>query len=180
MQFGHSNLFFLRDSESGTILNQHEKDGLGMGKKDDLVKKDNDYQEYRQDREATIKAENEQSSSFDKYLLTLSGGTFGITITFIKNIIGTEKTIVEGTKWLLYSGWGFLVLSICCTLFSFRTSIAGYRWLVNKMDDEQRNPDCSSERKNHWSSTTEILNTTSVIAFILGSMGIFMFVIGNL
>lgn len=137
-------------------------------------------EEYLKDREANIQWEYEQNSSFDKYVLTLGGGTFGLTLTFIKNIIGPDKIVPDSVKWILFLGWALLVTSICFTLVSFRTSVAGFRWYIRKLDDTYGNPDCSVKSSNPWSIATGVLNVASIVSFVVGSAAIFLFVIQNL
>ena len=48
---------------------------------------DTGYEVYLEERKSLVTALLEQTRSFDKYVLTLAGGTFGLSFLFIKQIV---------------------------------------------------------------------------------------------
>jgi len=81
--------------------------------------KDLEYKVYLEERKLLIDAEREGSRSFDKTILTLSAGAFGISLTFIRQIVPNIET---GTLFLLILGWTGFTISMLATLISFLTS----------------------------------------------------------
>ncbi len=78
--------------------------------------------EYLEERDTLIEGERNASESFDKAMLTLSGGVFALSITFVKEI--APQPI--GTGWLL-SAWIGFAISLLATLISFLSSQEAWR-----------------------------------------------------
>jgi len=70
-----------------------------------------DYDIYFKERESLVKLAAEQSASYDKYLLSISAGTFGLTVTFLKDIL---SSIQKDTVFLVIIAWSLIseILSI--------------------------------------------------------------------
>jgi hypothetical protein len=125
------------------------------------------YETYFQERTSLVNAELDQARSFDKYILTLAGGTFGLSIVFIEKIAPHPEA---GTVWLLVTAWVTFGASILSTLISFLLSQLAcsrqreildlwYRKDGKLSEDEQKNP---------FAACTKWLNWTSMILFIGG------------
>ena len=76
--------------------------------------------------------ERDSQNSYDKAILTLSGGALGVTISFVKNVIGNtpKDTGFMFASWIC---WG---LSLACILFSFFASNLALRRAVIQLDNE--------------------------------------------
>jgi len=137
-----------------------------------------DYEIYLTERKALIKGEKEQSNSFDKYLLTLAGGTFGLTVTFIDKIL---SKILPQTKWLISIAWAMLTSSILFILISFITSQKAYRKQIDIIEKIYVTHRGDSEKYNNcWSTITGTLNVLATILFTIGIVFLFIFVVKNL
>lgn len=120
-------------------------------------------------RNQIFDADQKQQESFDKTLITLSGGALGITFAFIKDIIGSNPIICPiliSIAWIL---WG---LSLCSTLFSFYASHLSLTKLISEIDDvlksKQVNNLFENFSNNPYRKITKFLNISSAILFALG------------
>lgn len=77
------------------------------------------YKVYLEERKLLIHAEYEESRLFDKAILTLTAAAFGLSLTFIRQIVPTIKA---GTVWILICAWAGFCISLLSTLISFLTS----------------------------------------------------------
>ena len=117
------------------------------------------HERYLRERRSLIKDQLQSYISLDKWLLTLSGGAFGLSITFIKNIIPPEGSKVI---FLLISAWVSFCLSLLSTLVSFLTSQAAYSKQIEIIENDSED---SSNKSRTW---TIFLNKLSVFCFIVG------------
>lgn len=147
-----------------------------MGTDDQITEEE--YDVYFKERAKLNAGALSQSTSYDKYLLTLSGGTFGLTITFLKDIIGSST---PDLKWVLGLAWGSLISSILLTLISFLCSEKAYERQVVILEKIYFNKEkLKDESPNGWSTVTGILNILSGAFFVIGITSLFIFVLYNL
>jgi len=137
------------------------------------------YETYFQERTSLVNAELEQARSFDKYLLTLAGGTFGLSIVFIEKIAPDPEA---GTVWLLVTAWVAFGASILSTLISFLLSQAACSRQREILDLWYRKDGKleEGEEKNLFATCTKWLNWTSMVLFITGVAFLAAFSISNL
>jgi len=136
------------------------------------------YQVYIEERKLLIEQENNQSHSFDKYILTLSSGALALSVTFLKIM----KSVVISWFCLLIISWGLFVFTITIILVSFILSqkACEKQRLINEnyfFGDEGNNNSIENNKYSFW---VEILNYTSVITFILGVIFFLVFATHNL
>jgi hypothetical protein len=144
-------------------------------------KNDLKYQVYLEERKSLVDAEREQSRLFDKAILTLAGGAFGLSLTFIKEIISSNKPVQ--IYWLILA-WICFCSSMLSTLISFLTSqsacstqrdILEATYLGNHAEQDGK-----SERMNSAAIWTKRLNVFSILTFIVGAVFLSIFSIVNL
>ena len=138
-----------------------------------------EYEFYREERKNLIDAELEQASSFDKYILTLAAGTFGLSLLFIKDIVPHPEA---GTIWLLVTAWAIFGASILSTLISFLLSQKAYREQRKILDNEyaKETKREQGEIKNTFATYTQCLNWASMILFLVGVIFLIIFSAVNL
>ncbi len=126
---------------------------------------------YLEERKMLVEAEGEASQSFDKTLVTLSAGAFGLSLAFIVQIAPKP-----GALWWLYSAWGALISSLLSVLLSFLMSQYGFRRARDILDIlyETRN-----QESNGWNTITSVLNVVSIVAFVIGVVSLAYFVMQN-
>jgi len=125
-----------------------------------------DKETYHSTRQAYNEAELEMSGRYDKWVLTLSGGALGLSITFIEKI--AKNPTADTLLWLKIS-WACLVLSLLSALLSLVTSQSAIRENRQELDSahsENRAPRLSFPRWFTW--ITNALNWGSLLLFIVG------------
>lgn len=126
-------------------------------------------EEQLAERKLLIELEHESIRSFDKAMLTLSGGALGLSIAFIRQIAPLPKS-----KCLLSIAWISLILALTVTSLSFLFSseaMSRQRELNEKPNQEQPNP---------WNRWITVLNYFSIGFFIFGMIFLVLFSILNL
>lgn len=131
---------------------------------------ENNKNDYEQQIIQTEEFNFQESVLFDKSILTLAGGVFGLSLTFIKQIPHTNYIPL-----LLFS-WIFYTVSMLSTLISMLTSQAAIGEKVKYLEAN----DYSTPYKNPYASWTLCLNKCSIALFIVGSFLLLLFVIVNL
>jgi hypothetical protein len=87
-----------------------------------------DLKKYRESLAATLRFLNE---SYDKLLVTLSGGALGISIAFLKDIVKLEN--VNNPK-LLFLAWLAFILSLAAVLGRLMFGIEAHRKAIRQVD----------------------------------------------
>ncbi len=128
-------------------------------------------EEYRQQ---LLTHEQESIESFDKAVLSLSGGALGLSITFLNNLI-FSNTLVR-TELLLFAWicWGS---SLILTLTSFWLSARAMNKAVQQLDEGKLGREHPG---GMWDKATRKLTFLGGFAFILGVVFIIVFVYFNL
>lgn len=134
------------------------------------------YDVLLKERELLIDAAREGARSFDKAILTLTAGAFGISLTFINDI---DSKFDPNTICFLISSWTLFGFGILSTLISFIASYKACLRQIEILDDTWKNKTTNGE-KNIWNQTTQILNIFSIVTFILGIGFLTYFVSVNL
>jgi len=123
-------------------------------------------EEYLEERRMLIDLEKTSSASFDKAMLTLSGGALGLSINFFKDM--AEPKSVS----LLISSWSCFMLTLLLTSMSLLTSQYAIRRQREILDKKYEKGGVEKHEEgfdsNHWNTATSILNPVSIITFIVG------------
>ncbi len=124
------------------------------------------YEAYVKRRHFLIDVGREASRSYDKYILTLAAGTFGLSLLFIERIASDP---VGQTKWFLITSWIAFGASILSTLLSFllgqESSLKEIEILDNKYSKAIKE---DNKTKNIFITWTKWLNRVSMVLFIAG------------
>lgn len=123
-------------------------------------------------RELLQKLEVESQITYDKAVMTLSGGALAISFAFVKDftpIDGAQDIIILLTAWTL---WG---LSLAAVLASHYLSTLALRHAINAMDDGAQ-----EKKPNQYDAATAMLNAASGAFFILGVICLVTFVCLNM
>lgn len=116
----------------------------------------------KQYRENLATLEQKAQDDYDKTILTLSGGALGITIAFIKDIVGNDPVINSN---LIFYAWLLWGISISAILLSFYFSILAMRKAIDQIDEGANN----IKKPGGWfDSVTGILNAVGGLFFIAG------------
>jgi len=123
------------------------------------------YELYVTERRELNNFQFQQSLSYDKTAIVISGGALGLSLTFIKDVIGAHE---PSMTYLLWCGWGMLVLAIFCTLSSFLLSVRAYQRQREILDFEYAKPDEKFDNPNCWTHRVELANRISLVSIVLG------------
>ncbi len=132
-----------------------------------------------EERKSLIFAILEQSKSFDRWILTLAGGTFGLSLVFINQIAPNLKS---GTLGFLTTAWVLFAISILFTLLSFLFSQETcYKQIKDIHKLLKGEIDRSKELPLHiYGRITKGLNYCSMTTFLIGVAFLITFAILNL
>lgn len=137
-----------------------------------------DYNTYLSFRQSLDAAELEVSGRYDKWILTLSGGALGLSITFLEKIATAPP---KWSFWILGVAWVFYVISLMSALLSFLTSQSAIRDIRNQIDnnwDEQNKR--LVNQKQIFKTLTNVLNWGSMALFVFGTVLLCVFSLINI
>lgn len=129
-----------------------------------------DHSDYRKDV-ANVIRRSEQS--YDKSLLYLTAGALGLSIAFIKNVVGAN---VIQYKWFLISAWTTWGLSLLSILASYRTSRKSH-WIVL---DQLKEGYTGDQWGGIYNKITDYLNCATGVLFTAGVALMILFASFNL
>lgn len=133
------------------------------------------YGVYIKERDALINASQKESTDFDKYILTLASGTFGLSLLFINQIMPNPN---KSNLPFLFCAWGAFCMSICLTLISFQVSIEAHKKQIKIL--EQVYFEENSSKRNEYAAWTTRLNWLSGAFFVTGVILLICFCIFNM
>jgi hypothetical protein len=121
-----------------------------------------------------------QSASFDRHVLTLSGGALGLSVTFLKDVIPISSAVCLP---LLFVSWVWFILCVLITLISFRASIKALEKAVPYVTKYYLEGDAEALNKHlesQWTKAVDWCAYAGIIFFVLGLIFTMMFVGVNL
>ncbi len=125
-------------------------------------------------RNFLVQAKQKSIDSYDKSLLTLSGGALAISLIFIENVIGASKMDVP--LFLIFA-WICWVNTITWTLLSFYLSHIAMKKTIKQVDDgviyDETPGGC-------YTCIISILNAVDGLFFIAGVILVMVFAVVNL
>lgn len=125
-------------------------------------------------RQGLIETQIKLSESYDKLLITLSGGALALSITFLKDIIGSKDINCPS---LLLISWALFVVSLSSILGEILFGIKAYKEAIRQVDDGTIH---TEKRGGNASSVSTFLHWFSAICLILGLIFISLFAFYNL
>lgn len=145
------------------------------------------YERYVAQREKLHDAVMESSGRYGKAILTLSGGSIALTVTFIEKIAAEPSP--ESVKFIIAS-WFLFLTSLVSHLFSLRNSNKATTQQITILDKQYRNlVDAESYSKgfhdwrepvNKYSGRTRCFSGISIWTLIFGIVFVFIFSAINL
>jgi hypothetical protein len=125
-------------------------------------------------RDALMVAGQEASTAYDKAIMALSGGALGLSISFVKDILGSTGAV---SLCRLETSWSCLTASLALILISMLSSQLALRKAIDQVDTES----VHGERPGGgFSVVTAWLNGLSAVAFVVGIAFLAWFAIANL
>lgn len=133
------------------------------------------YKVYIDERKALVDASQEQSKNFDKYILTLAAGTFGLSLLFIKQIVPNPQA---DTLPILFGAWVSFCVSIILTIISFQISIEAHLRQIKILENTFFG--INQNLTNTYAIATKGLNWVSAAFFMVGVILLVIFSVLNL
>jgi hypothetical protein len=127
------------------------------------VNSDSDYRKH------LVDTRQKSQDAYDKTVLALSAGALGVTISFVKEIVGGHPRVT----WLLFTAWACWGISCAAVLYSHFSSVAAHKEAIAALD-ENREPEIGSNK------ATKIFNIVSGAVFLLGLLFFCVFAYINL
>ena len=116
-----------------------------------------------------VDTRQKSQDAYDKTVLALSAGALGVTISFVKEIVGGHPVSLR----LLLVAWICWGISCATVLYSHFSSVAAHNEAIAALD-ENREPNIGSDK------ATKILNLVSGALFLLGLLLFCVFAYINL
>jgi|SRR6267378_662765 len=129
----------------------------------------NQVHEYRQQ---LLSLEEKAQATFDKTVVTLSGGALGISFAFTNSIVGTSPVVDR--PWLI-AAWGAWVGSLAASLSSHYFSTFAIRRRIETLDSG-----AAKDGAGRWDRAVVVTNAASAVLFLAGAAAIGVFVVNNL
>lgn len=120
-------------------------------------------EQYRELWRQAVETEERVAHSFDRWMLTLSGGALGLSITFIQQ--NAPNPVCVG---LLHCAWAAFLFAVVAMLASLLTSQRAQRRFREILDSRLAQGDGSGDECNLSGHVTNVLNWVSLVCFILG------------
>lgn len=128
---------------------------------------DEDLKQYRLH---LVEARQRAFEDFDKTVLALSAGALGISITFLKDLLGPGTNVVQ----LLFISWICWSLSVVSILISYFVSQLTIDITIEQIDAGDR----PSRPGGAFATATKYLNASGGLLFLAG-LGIFIIFISQ-
>lgn len=135
------------------------------------------YDIYLSHRKDVWDAKLKICTFYDKSILTLAGGAFGLSITFIKQIAPTINPL---TVKYLYYAWSLFTVSLLSTLISLLTSQYALERYITLLEKQFIYNENIGNGRNALSTITKILNILSAVSFVFGVALLAFFSIKNI
>lgn len=117
-------------------------------------------------------SENHAIDQYDKTLLTLTAGSFGVALAFLKDIVKSD--VVQSKGWLIcaWIGWG---AALSLSLIAFYLSHRAMRHAQNQYRDGVRN-----NLGGCYDCLVRTINPIAGLSFLFGLISMLVFVTNNL
>ena len=143
---------------------------------------DDDMQsQMKEYRNQLVQAEQKSIDSFDKSLLTMSGGAIGITFVFVENVAGPGPMAAPA---LLIGAWVCWVVVIGLTILSFYTSYLALRKCLRQASESIRAGNSEAFKKECpggiYGKLVTCLNPINGLLFVVGLVLVIIFAAKNI
>jgi hypothetical protein len=138
------------------------------------------YEDAREDWELFHQGQVEQEKQFDKNLITIAAGSFGVSLAFIDKIV----PIASAThKSLLFASWAFFGVCLVVSLLGFLLSAFIHNYLgeerVKQAEFRYRGEMPPAKKHRFLYSVSPVCNCTAFLSFMGGVVCLIWFVLLN-
>jgi hypothetical protein len=127
--------------------------------------------EAASERNRLISTYNAASESYDRGIMTLSGGSLGLSLAFIKDITPHPVRV-----WAIQTSWGLMVASLVFVVASHALSVEVHRRIIECLDGIR-----SYDDEPGWVKTgVTRLNLGAGAFFLIGAAALVFFASANI
>jgi hypothetical protein len=130
--------------------------------------------ELKEYRSGLVETQRKLNESYDKLIITLSGGSLALSITFLKDIIGSNQI---NHPILLLIAWGLFVLSLAAVLGEILFGIKAHKKAIIQVDSGTIHQQKVGGKSSYISTATHWL---AAICLVTGLLFISAFAYCNL
>ena len=121
-----------------------------------------------------IKLIEKSQDAFEKQLSYISAGSLGISMAFIKNVVGDISS--THSKWVLIVGWILLGVTLLLNLLSHIVAFSNHSKTLDEINLGSYSQIKAIKRNNRL----KVLNLWSIISLIAGILLVIIFVALNI
>ena len=132
---------------------------------------------YRDYRRSLVDLGNDQLKTFDRAILGLSSGAFGLSMVFLKDIAGGGQA---QARWFLMAAWGGYLIAIVVNVWSYYLSWEDSQTEIVKLDECYRNQKPMPPGDNKWKLMTLHANKSALTSFVCATVALAIFAFSNL
>jgi hypothetical protein len=125
-------------------------------------------------RASLLRLQETMQSEYDKTVIALSGGAFGVSVLVVKDLLGTDKA---QDSIAIVLAWSFWAISLLSVLWSYFTSAHAMEVALEELDRKGVVGSDPGGAPNLWTKT---LNVFSGAFFLLGVGAFAYFIYENL
>ena len=115
-------------------------------------------------REGLVETQRKLNESYDKLIITLSGGALALSITFLKDIIGSSEINYPS---LLLIAWGLFVLSLTSILSEILFGIKAHKKAIKQVDNGTIHDQKVGGKSSFYSTATHWVAACSLVLGLL-------------
>ncbi len=93
------------------------------------------YSSYLEERQKLYEGELSAQRDYDKWLITLSGGALGLSLTFLKEVVPLDKARF---LWAAATSWGLFASALVVCVFGLYLSAVAFRRFAKCLDTEAK------------------------------------------
>lgn len=124
-------------------------------------------------RNLLIKTQHQLNDSYDKLVVTLSGGALALSIAFLKDIVNIKEAVYV---WMLVLSWSCFIISLASIFSEILFGIEAYKKAVKQLDEDS----ITKEKVGGlFSSLTKWFGNIAAASLIIGLFLISAFVFIN-
>jgi len=121
-------------------------------------------------REDLVKTRRESQTLYDKAVIILSGGALGLSLSFVKELLGAHQIYFVAC---LMIAWALWAISCGLVLYSHFASVTAHDEAIAALDDN-RLPSKAADK------LTALFNVLSGVGFLIGLLFFALFAYANL
>lgn len=143
------------------------------------------YAVYRDERNKLTDGQHDHSKSYQKYLLTLSGGALGLSLTVVADMVSKGTVQFPGLFLSAWLGLGVAIAAAIVALHQAQYAFEDYRRELDDAAQKGIDGDLLTRARQRQAAlrrpkVISCLDYVSLVAFLFGIVCLFCFVQANL